>query len=316
MDWQTVTPVVSPRLWQKGRSSMPKHPEASTDPPSLSDEQLVDLATGGDPTALRTLLVRQQTWIYNLMLYMLHARQDAEDATQEVQVKIATGLASFKRASRFRTWARKIAVNHGLDFRRSRAEQVVTGFDCYAEYLDKAPDADFLAQSGNSPETKLLVDEARIACVMGMLLCLDREQRVVFLLGEILESGDALGAELLSLTKDNFRQRLCRAREQLGTFMLGRCGLVNPSNPCRCARKTGAFIRDGIVDPNRLQFAKHQLEAVTIEAESRNRKLESLLGRTQAEIRQLYPLFEPPDVAARLAALLDGSELRTLLNLN
>jgi RNA polymerase sigma factor (sigma-70 family) len=295
---------------------MPRRPEDLTDPPSQSDEQLVDLATGGDPTALRALLGRQQSWIYNLMFYMLHSRQDAEDATQEVLVKIATGLGSFKRASKFRTWARKIAVNHGLDVRRSRPEKTVTGFDCYADYLDKAPDADFFAEAGNTPETALLVDEARIACVMGMLLCLDREQRVVFLLGEILETGDALGAELLSLTRDNFRQRLCRAREQLGTFMLGRCGLVNPSNPCRCARKTGAFIRDGIVDSNRLQFAKHQLDAVAFEASMRNQKLESLLGRTQAELRRLYPLFEPPDVAARLAALLDGAELRTLLNLN
>jgi RNA polymerase sigma factor (sigma-70 family) len=281
-----------------------------------SDEQLVELATRGDCSALESLLGRHQTFIYNLALYMLHSRQDAEDATQEVLVKLATCLGSFKRASAFRTWARRIAVNHVLDARRSRPEQVVTGFDCYAEYLDRAPEADFLAEQGRSPEAALLVDEARIACTMGMLLCLDREQRVVFLLGEILETGDALGAELLDLTRDNFRQRLCRARDQLGAFMQGRCGLVNPANPCRCVRKTGAFIRDKIVDPMRLQFAQHHLETIALDAESRSRELERLLSRTRAELRELYPLFEAPDVARRLSGLLQGHELRAILNLN
>jgi hypothetical protein len=196
-----------------------------------------------------------------------------------------------------------------------RPEQVVTGFDCYASYLDRAPDADFLIDRGDSPEAALLVDEARISCVIGMLLCLDREQRIVFLLGEILETGDALGAELLDLSRDNFRQRLCRARDQLGAFMQGRCGLVDPANACRCARKTGAFIRDRIVDPASIVFAQHHLDAIQLDAEGRSQRFERWLSRTQAELRELYPLFEAPDVVQRLGTLLHGSELRSVLNL-
>ncbi len=287
-------------------------PEAICDMP---DEQLVELATQGDSSALEALLSRHQTFVYNLALYMLHTRHDAEDATQEILVKIATCLGSFKLASSFRTWARRIAVNHVLDFRRSRPEQVVVGFDCYASYLDRAPDADFLAERAGSPEAALLVDEARISCVMGMLLCLDREQRIVFLLGEVLEMGDALGAELLDLSRDNFRQRLCRARDQLGAFMQGRCGLINPANACRCVRKTGAFIRDKIVDPERIVFAQHHLDAIRLDAENRSQQFERWLSRTQAELRELYPLFEAPDVVQRLGTLLHGSELRSVLNL-
>lgn len=293
-----------------------KHPDSAASLPSPSDADLVARATGGDSAALQALLGRHQTWIYNLALYMLQSRQDAEDATQEILVKVATGLRSFRQDSSFRTWARSVAVHHVLDFRRSRPEQVITGFGCYADYLDRAADADLVAERGDSPETTLLIDEARISCVMGMLLCLDREQRVVFLLGEILETSDVLGAELLDISRDNFRQRLCRAREHLGSFMAGRCGLIDPKNPCRCARKTSAFIRDGIVDPARLAFARDHLEALTREAESRDEELGRLLARTAAELRQLYPVFAAPDLAARLAALLHGSELGAVLNLN
>ena len=280
------------------------------------DEQLIDLATNGDSLALQRLLGCHQDWIFNLAFYMLHLREDAEDATQEILVKVATNLGSFRRESSFRTWVRKIAVRHVLDMRRSRPENVVTGFDCYSDYLDKAPDADVYAERGNTPETALLVEEARISCTMGMLLCLDRQQRIVFLLGEILETSDTLGAELLELSKDNYRQRLCRAREQLGNFMSGRCGLVNKANPCRCAKKTSAFVRDAIVDAKCLRFGGPHLDIASLDAIERQQSLERLLGQTRQQMRELYPLFEAPDVAQRLATLLDSRELRTVLNLS
>lgn len=290
--------------------------DATEDYLGTSDERLVELAISGDSRAIETLLGRHQRWIYNLALYMLQKPEDAEDATQEVLVKVATRLDSFKGASSFRTWARKIAVHHVLDVRRSRPEQVVTSFECYADYLERALDDDTFQQRDDSPETALLVEEARISCVMGMLLCLDREQRVVFLLGEILGVGDQMGAELLDSSRENYRQRLCRAREQLGSFMKDQCSLVNPQNSCRCARKTAAFVRDGIVDPKRLVFAQNRLDAVTLDADARNRELDGLLSRTQSELRQLYPLFSAPDVANRLTRLLEGQELSRLLDLD
>ncbi|MGC4063601.1 MAG: RNA polymerase sigma factor [Polyangiaceae bacterium] len=292
----------------------PKHPPQSQ-PESESDQVLALRARNGELDALEALLERQQPWIFNLAFYMLHHRQDAEDATQEILVKIATGLAGFQGKSSLRTWIRRIAVNHVLDFRRSRPEQVVTGFGCYAKYLDCAADADLDLELAGPTERRFLVDEARISCTLGMLLCLDRSQRIVFLLGEILETSDAIAAELLDVTKENFRQKLARAREQLSSFMQGRCGLVNPQNSCRCARKTAAFIRDKIVDPNRLQFARGHITAIATVVGERDANLRGLLEKTRAELRMLYPLYEAPAVVSKLRTLLSSKELRTDLNL-
>jgi hypothetical protein len=57
-----------------------------------------------------------------------------------------------------------------------------------------------------------MVDEARLTCTSGMLLCLDREPRVLHILGEIFGVTDTLGAELLEISRENFRQRPARAR--------------------------------------------------------------------------------------------------------
>ena len=82
-----------------------------------------------------------------------------------------------------------------------------------------------------------------------MLLCLGREQRLVYVLGEIFGVTDRVGAELLDISRDSFCQKLARARRDLYNFMQGKCGLVKTSNPCRCAKKTQGFIQLGHVDP-------------------------------------------------------------------
>ena len=67
--------------------------------------------------------------------------------------------------------------------------------------------------------------EAMISCTSGMLLCLDREQRLTLVLGAIFEVSDTVAAVVLEITPDNFRQRLARARRDLRNFMNDKCGL-------------------------------------------------------------------------------------------
>jgi hypothetical protein len=115
--------------------------------------------------------------------------------------------------------------------------------------LDSTPDLDPPDERDVPADIKLLVDEARIGCASGMLLCLDREQRIIYVLGEIFGVTDTVGADLLAISPDTFRQRLTRARRDLHNFMNDKCGLVNPSNPCRCARKTRGFMLRGSREP-------------------------------------------------------------------
>src|SRR5262249_8753036 len=152
--------------------------------------------------------------------------QDAEDATQEILIKALTRLSSFEGRSRFRTWLYRIVVNHVLTMKRGRAEPATAGFDCYAHGLDATPDLGLPDPRSVPADLRVLVDEARISCTTGMLLCLDREQRLTYILGDILGVSDTVGAELLETTADNFRQRLARARRDLHSFMNDKCGLV------------------------------------------------------------------------------------------
>ena len=278
------------------------------------ERELVRRAQAGNREALEQLITRHQSWIYNIALRMVYLPEDAEDATQEILIKVITKLSTFEGRSRFSTWLYRLVVNHILNLKRGRAEGAGWTFRRYGDSLEATPDMD-LPDPGTVPaDLKLLVDEARIGCTTGMLLCLDREQRLVYVLGEIFGITDAIGAELLEISRPNFRQKLARARRDLHSFMQGQCGLVNVANPCRCARKTRGFAQAGYLDPGKLLFARDRVTRVREVAEKKCDELDAL-DVAYGEIHRDHPFLEPPDFVAALRSLVDRTEFKRTLEL-
>jgi DNA-directed RNA polymerase specialized sigma24 family protein len=175
--------------------------------------------------------------------------------------------------SQFRTWLYRIAVNHLLNVRKSEFEEQSITFTDMGRALDETPDLDLPDPKSVPVELPLLVEEARIGCMTGMLICLDRRQRLAFILGEYFGVTSEVGGEVMEVSSDNFRQLLSRARRDLYQFMNEKCGLVNAANPCRCAKKTRSFMQAGYVDPVRLEFTKGRLARVSDVAPDRLSRL-------------------------------------------
>lgn len=279
------------------------------------DQELVHLAKGGSRDALEELVIRHQAWIYNLALRMVHRPEDARDATQEVLIKLFTRLATFDGRSSLRTWLYRIVINHLLNMKRRRAEAREITFAEYGQVLDDTPDAELSDPQAVPADVQLLIEEARIGCTSGMLLCLDRGQRLIFILGSIFGVSDAVGAELLELTRDNFRQKLARARRDLQNFMQDKCGLVNTANPCRCAKKTRGFIAAGHIDPNHLRFAKKRMTHVRDVAARVSDEITGLDAAYAAVYRD-HPFQNSPDFVTALRELMNRPEFRSTLELD
>jgi RNA polymerase sigma factor (sigma-70 family) len=280
------------------------NPLADNAPTDHEDQRLVMRARSGDRNALADLIQRHQGWIYNIALRMLYHPQDAEDATQEILVKVLTRLSSFEGRSSFRTWLYRIVVNHVLNMRRGRIEDPAINFRVYGEELDKTPDLDLLDPKATSPDAHLLVTEAMLACTSGMLLCLDREQRLAYILGAIFAVSDAVAAEVLEISAENFRQRLARARRDLRNFMNDKCGLVNQANPCRCVKKTRGFIEAGHADPDNLLFSRERVCEVRQAAPSVYETIKTLDGKC-ADIYRRHGFYKPPDLRQMLRRLVE-----------
>jgi len=278
------------------------------------DLALVRRAQDGNREALEHLITRHQAWIYNIALRMVYLPEDAEDATQEILIKVITKLSTFEGRSRFTTWLYRLVVNHILNLKRGRAEAAGWTFSRYGQSLDATPDMELPDPNAVPADLKLLVDEARIGCTTGMLLCLDREQRLVYVLAEIFGVTDAIGAELLEISRPNFRQKLSRARRDLHSFLQNQCGLVNTANPCRCARKTQGFAKAGYLDPQKLLFARDRVTRVREVAEKACHELDAL-DVAYGELHRDHPFLDPPDFVAALRSLINRTEFKRTLEL-
>jgi RNA polymerase sigma factor (sigma-70 family) len=95
---------------------------------TILDEELVAKAQAGDRDALERLVRRHQGWVFNIALRMMWRRDLAEDATQEILIKVVTKLSTFRAQSQFRTWLYRIAINHVLNLRKSEIEQKLSTF--------------------------------------------------------------------------------------------------------------------------------------------------------------------------------------------
>ena len=214
-------------------------------------EQIARNALDGDREALDALVRGIQGDIYGLALRMLWNREDAEDATQEILIRIVTHLSQFNFESRLKTWAYRVAVNYVLDVKKSAIERFNLSFERFAEDLDKGLEP----ASATDTEHSLLIEEVKVGCSMAMLQCLDRPHRAAYVLGEVMELSGPEAAEALGIQPALFRKRLQHAREAVVAFTKSHCGLVSDSARCRCHRRvpTGAVSDAAPTKP--IQFA-------------------------------------------------------------
>jgi RNA polymerase sigma factor (sigma-70 family) len=256
-----------------------------------TDYDLVTQSLNGSKKALGHLVTRHQVFVYNIVWKMMLNPQDAEDITQDIFVKVITKLSQFDNKSLFRTWLYRIVVNHVLNCKKQKRELLFTDFPTVANMIDQLPDHDL-----SEKERLQLADtteDVRISCTAGMLLCLDREQRIVFILGAIFRIDHKLGAEILDISPDNFRQRLSRARNDLYHFMHNKCGLVNPNNPCRCPKKTKSFIDLGWAFPDNLQFNTRHVKDIYNTVPEKNEALLNVFEDKYDKIFSEHPLQKP-----------------------
>jgi RNA polymerase sigma factor (sigma-70 family) len=147
--------------------------------------ELVRSAGEGNRAALEAVVRAVSNDVYRLALRMTGNVPDAQDATQEVLIKVITRLSSYRAEASLKTWAYQVAMNHLLDRRKSRHEELAMDFEAFA--------SDLLAglTSEASGYEAALSQEVKLGCTLAMLTCLGREDRAAYILGEVFDLAEA-----------------------------------------------------------------------------------------------------------------------------
>ena len=278
-----------------------------------SDVDYIKLALEGDAAALEALILRHQSWIFNIALNMTGNLHRAEDITQEILIKTISKLSTYdEKKAAFRTWLYRIVANHVINMKESKREKF---------FAEHAESLDFATFGLNLPDTKKLapmrdkeiIDETKNYCTLCILLCLNRMERMVLILGAIFDVTDRIGAEICDISRVNFRKILSRSRKKVADYFQNNCSLFDEHNPCKCSEQVSYLIQLGMIKPKDMNIKHDSLGSIR-----------AVLGKTITDIENSYseflelyqeqPFFKGPDMVSWLKDLLQRNNFNEIIN--
>lgn len=269
---------------------------------------LVDKAVGGDKQALEELLLSVQDMVYNLSLRMLGSPHDAEDASQEIYVRIITRLSTFKKESAFSTWVYRVAKNHLLNYKKSMFSKMPPlSFEYYGADIE----AGFIENSDTltgGVDEDLLAQELKMSCTNVMLQCFDPESRLIYVLGTMFKVDSKTCGEIFGITPAAYRQRLSRVRQKMAGFLSEYCGL-DTSPMCSCKKRVGYAIQSHRLNPANLEYSQLR-QASNIDYTQAMEKID-----THSLVFAGLPHYQSPQsVRDFLQRVLHSEEMETILH--
>ena len=167
----------------------------------------------GEEDACGELVLRYQQLVFNLAFRFMGNRQEAEDLSQEVFIKVFASLQTFRRASTLKTWIYRITTNMALNRlkwlqRRQHTRQVSIDHSADAEL---PPMSESLPDSTPGPESVLRGAEIGRR-LQEALDELSRDQKAVLILRDIEGLSYDEIAETLEINIGTVKSRLARGR--------------------------------------------------------------------------------------------------------
>jgi RNA polymerase sigma-70 factor (ECF subfamily) len=178
---------------------------------SGGDLGLISGASRGDVEAFSKLVEAHSTLVYQKALRMLGSER-AQDASQEVWVKVWANIKGFKGESAFATWLYRITVNTCLSLQRREARRQKSEVEWETSYLSESPGGDA------DPEAAVLNSERRqeVRVALGQVRA---EHRVALVLRHMEGLSYSEIAEVLDVPDGTAKGWVSRGRAaMLGTL--------------------------------------------------------------------------------------------------
>jgi len=173
-----------------------------TDQP-MEEMTLVRATIKGDQQAFQRLVELYQGPIYNMCYRMLHNAHDAEDAAQEIFLRMYTKIETYDQSRKFSTWIFSVASNYCID--RIRRRRPLVPLDDMAFALPSTEDG---------PERMALRGELRDT-VQRALATLPDHYRLIAVLRYWHDFSYQEIEEITKLSESAVKTRLHRARKMI-----------------------------------------------------------------------------------------------------
>lgn len=221
--------------------------QATATETASDDLTLVRACKNGNCAAFEELIKRYDRKLFRMAQYLMHNREDAEDAVQEAFLKAFLHLDQFREEAKFSTWLIRIAMNQSLMMLRKRRSA-----------REVSIDGDFQSDEGNlpieiadwAPNPEDLYQTAQLREILRKTLQkLGPGLRVAFVLRDIEgfsleQTAEALELSVVAVKARSFRARL-QLREQLSRYFkrAEESGEVESGSSQRWSRRVSFSLR-------------------------------------------------------------------------
>ncbi|MBF0104067.1 MAG: RNA polymerase sigma factor [Deltaproteobacteria bacterium] len=149
---------------------------------ALNDEALVAKYQKGDERAFQVLLQRHKGPVFNFIVRFLGNAEIAEDAFQEVFLRVIQSINDYRPSAKFTTWLYRVARNYCIDFGRMQKYRRHLSLD-HAANADSGSLYERVVSGDENAEAIMSATELE-KILLNVLAELNVEQREVFLLRE------------------------------------------------------------------------------------------------------------------------------------
>ena len=177
----------------------------------LSDQQLMLIVQSGDYSPASEIFDRYSSRIYNFAYRFLRNAEAAEDAMQDVFMKMLKRAHQYNGESKLSTWLFSITANHCVDFLR-KIENKVNKETVDVLYEVPAPDSD-------SPDKRMEQEDAEKQ-VEELLGILTPDQRQAILLARYQGMSYAEIAQVVGCSEGAVKTRIFRGMEAMKRSLL------------------------------------------------------------------------------------------------
>jgi RNA polymerase sigma-70 factor, ECF subfamily len=182
---------------------------------AIDDFSLIRAIQTGDHHAFESLIRRYQRQVANLVYVTMGNREDVDDITQEVFIRVYRSLPRFKFDASFFSWIYRITMNLCIDEIRKRKIRKVLSLDFLTEdALEKSR-----KQKDHMLPSDMVLSEEKSQMIQSALQRLKPEHREILLLREYQDLGYCEIAETLDISLEAVKSRIFRARSELKTLL-------------------------------------------------------------------------------------------------
>ena len=195
---------------------MAKRPESQSKYEQDPEVRLMLRVREDDASAFEELVARYQDRLLTILQHMLGSREQAEDLTQDVFLRVYRARRSYQPGAKFSTWLFTIANNVASNARRSLARRR----EVVLQTSDSGPmgprGLDQMAKDASGLMPSRLLDKAELSEVVRQAIgTLNSRQRMAVLLCKFEDMSYAEIAETMELTPQAIKSLLSRARGNL-----------------------------------------------------------------------------------------------------